>query len=613
MAFEQTHIITSKNAEGKDVSFQLVQDGASFSSDTLPLYGYKLQFRLSRFGFGALNRTLTVTLLDTDDDFFLKLFTNQLRDDIRMNVIVDGKVFFTGFADYQQITAKRFVDNKKGVQIVFIDLFQALTKVNFNSPQIRDILISFNNSPRWTGDLTLKSFDQILREIIFVNYIDVFPSVTPEPDRLLYISDWVGENPVTQTRGNSTDGNERTSEVVYNYLWYDENKVVGTEYSPGLITSNTANTSLTLSGSTWSTAGVEVGTRIYDKRFRLIGTINTILNPTSATLTANALVSVSSERYFINIEAVDTVNVVDVMNKLSRSLWVRFGYSITYENIAIVQNDLGIYDSEYLPQCTMNPIISDTIGGETVRYRTTDVIPKQDFLSGRITANIASTTVTGVGTKFLTELAVNDKIYTRFGDLIGEVATITNDTSLSLSFVPPDNYEGFYLLAPDFGRRALPVIQKDDIILNSTYSIIDPYKSILYRLNGSPQFTRLSNADVSNNLNYEDYEAPGIFRPTGYLGKIAGNLIFLGGTFFKNSTGTEAFKRIDNASAFYHANWRFEQQTQYTFTVRKLLDPLIPHVTNFDDNAYIIVRGEYDLMRNTTIIQESITIYEVEE
>lgn len=62
--------------------------------------------------------------------------------------------------------------------------------------------------------------------------------------------------------------------------------------------------------------------------------------------------------------------------------------------------------------------------------------------TGTIVCSTSTTTVTGTGTLFTTELAANDNLYTEDGRFIGTVLSITNNTTLILFFNPTFNYSG---------------------------------------------------------------------------------------------------------------------------------------------------------------------------
>lgn len=65
-------------------------------------------------------------------------------------------------------------------------------------------------------------------------------------------------------------------------------------------------------------------------------------------------------------------------------------------------------------------------------------------LFGTITTSTISTTVTGVNTKFMTQFANGDYIYSIYGQLLGQVSTRTNDTQLTLVANATKNFTGSY-------------------------------------------------------------------------------------------------------------------------------------------------------------------------
>jgi len=65
-------------------------------------------------------------------------------------------------------------------------------------------------------------------------------------------------------------------------------------------------------------------------------------------------------------------------------------------------------------------------------------------LFGTITTSTASTTVTGVNTKFMTQFANGDLIYSIYGQLLGQISTRTSDTQLTLVANANKNFTGSY-------------------------------------------------------------------------------------------------------------------------------------------------------------------------
>ena len=65
-------------------------------------------------------------------------------------------------------------------------------------------------------------------------------------------------------------------------------------------------------------------------------------------------------------------------------------------------------------------------------------------LAGTITTSSSSTNVTGVNTKFLTQFANGDYIYSVYGQLLGQVSTRTSDTQLTLVANATKTFNGSY-------------------------------------------------------------------------------------------------------------------------------------------------------------------------
>lgn len=174
--------ITQKSARGNNITFRLLKQGATEPDpmDKLPVLGYSFRFAFSEFGFGHLNRNVTLELLDDADDTFYNLFNNTLRNDLALEIIHEdlGRLFY-GFADFQQLTQRRFEEYKKSVTIRFYtgvqynlnlgyystEIQNEITKVG-NAVLLTDFFIQavFRNEPdgvaaahRWTSNLTRPS------------------------------------------------------------------------------------------------------------------------------------------------------------------------------------------------------------------------------------------------------------------------------------------------------------------------------------------------------------------------------------------------------------------------------------------------------------------------
>ncbi len=85
-------------------------------------------------------------------------------------------------------------------------------------------------------------------------------------------------------------------------------------------------------------------------------------------------------------------------------------------------------------------------------------------LTGTAASGSNSTTITGTGTLFTTELANNDVILLTDGTLLGTVSSIQSNTSLTLTANAPNNKSGSY------GKEAVPG-SSDDVVINGAFTV----------------------------------------------------------------------------------------------------------------------------------------------
>ena len=126
--------------------------------------------------------------------------------------------------------------------------------------------------------------------------------------------------------------------------------------------------------------------------------------------------------------------------------------------------------------------------------------------SGTITTSSASTTVTGVGTLFTTELANGDRIYTAASALIGTVASRPTNTSLTLTANAASTNSGI----PYYSTTATTPGAVDTATVNSPHTV-----TVASDLNSGP-------ASVTINVG-GTVTAPNHFDPGGVL-NVAGTL-----------------------------------------------------------------------------------------
>lgn len=199
------------------------------------------------------------------------------------------------------------------------------------------------------------------------------------------------------------DGNTPTATVAGgNY------SIVARIAKTGSITSNTGSTAVTGVGTDFVTE-LAVGRQLWNAAgTSLVGTIAAINNATSITLTANAATTLAGVAYSAGLrEGTHTITATksDLAGNTASSASITVTIDFTAPNMALV---------------TSVPVITGPTTGTISR-------------SGTITCGTGSSLVNGVGTSFTTELVVGAQIRNLAGALIGTVASIANDTQLTLA------------------------------------------------------------------------------------------------------------------------------------------------------------------------------------
>jgi hypothetical protein len=194
----------------------------------------------------------------------------------------------------------------------------------------------------------------------------------------------------------------------------------------GTITIGTGATSLAGSGTAFTTELI-VGSNIYNSSGVYAGTVATITNDTTATLTANGAVAISGA----------------AAKKDSRGLSSGLGTAVGSARIRAIEwhnNTIGTDAAQYkamLFDIKMNSgydfkrnvksfFYDNSAGGFTKDF-TADIVPVTTRLIGNATAS-GSSTITGAGTSFQTDLLVGDYVY--LGTTICRVVTISSQTSI---------------------------------------------------------------------------------------------------------------------------------------------------------------------------------------
>jgi len=172
-----------------------------------------------------------------------------------------------------------------------------------------------------------------------------------------------------------------------------------------------------------------------------------------------------------------------------------------------------------------------------------DVYRGYKNLSGQITASASSQTVTGVGTNFTTELAGGQQLYNFYGRLLGQIDTISSDTSLTLTtnaasaFVGryftnslvidpvthiqisgPNKIQSFTRTESNYSKgRPISTIANPNDQYNDVFIIPCRGKELLvltsYGLNFSVSFPDLNLPDPPANVSVYNAQIPGIEPP----------------------------------------------------------------------------------------------------
>ena len=126
------------------MTFELWEEGAAEPDPMpkFPVYGYRLRFNFSRFGFGVLNSSLTLDIVDDENGTFYDKFNNVLRNKYGARITVDGKEIFWGFPDKQQISRRIFATGIRGLRVIFYNPIQYLQQISYDFADIYEALKS---------------------------------------------------------------------------------------------------------------------------------------------------------------------------------------------------------------------------------------------------------------------------------------------------------------------------------------------------------------------------------------------------------------------------------------------------------------------------------------
>jgi hypothetical protein len=162
----------------------------------------------------------------------------------------------------------------------------------------------------------------------------------------------------------------------------------------------------------------------------------TSIGSTAATDYGTALYSIDQiynlENEYTSNSAVD---ITSALESLSISRSENGDLSLSLDARHKMLSDLGVIKPEILSNRSIK----------------VELVPRVKQLNGTITID-GSTTVTGVGTSFISDFSVGDSVYKLDGSLIGIATTITNNTNLSLvvNNIPGIEYNIDYTNEPNY-------------------------------------------------------------------------------------------------------------------------------------------------------------------
>ena len=252
----------------------------------------------------------------------------------------------------------------------------------------------------------------------------------------------------------------------------------GSAVQPGTITTTTSSTTVTGTSTKFTTMHV-AGDIIRKADGTVIGTVASIASDTSLTLSANAA-SANSGISYISSRVIGTARA-----RL-------FEYDNGSQTTTAAVYKLGLFDikmtSGYDFKRNVKSFFWDNAGGGASYDFTADIVPVTTRLVGAATAS-SSTTITGVGTSFLTDLNIGDYILlggtggtVRRVVAVGAQNSITVDIATTVTgatidrittqIYEPENESLIYRL-PYYGIKSLT--SSDGTTNRTTYQVMQKF------------------------------------------------------------------------------------------------------------------------------------------
>ena len=247
----------------------------------------------------------------------------------------------------------------------------------------------------------------------------------------------------------------------------------------------------------------------------------------------------------------------DVINRLSRSFWFRYGYSYKHQQPLVIQVNAG-FDGEY----TLTELGGLVFIGTTDEPFTT---PKDVYINETIlqVPNFTVESLDDFKLNFLNE------------------DTTQRDVE---SYVAITYGRG----GEDYANRLAEFTQAnpDDTLLTDSFFYSDVAVDINEEV-GAPQFHYMFTLD-------EDSGSIKLPSPKG----------------FKDTEIEDKFMDLTEIMAKSHMTLRSETNKNRSFVYKEILDPMIPYI--WDNRIWHLWRGEYDLFSEETIVKDSIGYFYID-
>lgn len=176
MSYAVIERIITTPIDGKSCTIELYEKGAATPSPIpmFPVTATRLSFQMSKNGFGWLNQTLSLGIVDTAADKYFNLFNNIDSDTYAIRVSltnddVSDRMIFWGFPEFQQVVSSFDDNNAKLLSVKFYTPVQFKTRIRYNDSDVQSEITKGQGS---TVDARFIRFGQLLADIILNSYPD---------------------------------------------------------------------------------------------------------------------------------------------------------------------------------------------------------------------------------------------------------------------------------------------------------------------------------------------------------------------------------------------------------------------------------------------------------